>query len=66
MHRLALPGHNFTVVALDGNAVPNPAAVRVLELAPGERIDAIVEMNQPGITILGEVNDQVRKQGLGW
>ena len=65
IHRLALPGHKFTVTALDGNPVPNPAPVGVLELAPGERIDAIVEMNQPGVSILGEVDDQVRKLGMG-
>jgi FtsP/CotA-like multicopper oxidase with cupredoxin domain len=41
-HRLALPGHRFTVVALDGNTVPTPRAVEALELAPAERIDAIV------------------------
>jgi FtsP/CotA-like multicopper oxidase with cupredoxin domain len=65
VHRLALPGHKFAVTALDGNPVPNPAAVSVLELTPGERIDAVVEMNQPGVAILGEVNDQVRKLGMG-
>jgi len=65
VHRLALPGHRFTVVSLDGNPVPNPSAVHVLELAPGERIDALVAMDQPGITVLGDVNDQVRKLGLG-
>ncbi|MDR3699283.1 MAG: multicopper oxidase domain-containing protein [Candidatus Sulfopaludibacter sp.] len=65
VHRLALPGHKFVVTALDGNGVPNPAPVNVLELAPGERIDAVVEMNQPGIAILGEVNDQVCKLGMG-
>ena len=26
--RLALPGHDFQVIALDGNPVPNPRAVR--------------------------------------
>jgi len=65
VHRLALPGHKFGVVALDGNAVPNPAAVSVLEIAPGERIDAVVEMNQPGVTILGEAGDKARNLGLG-
>ena len=65
VHRLALPGHKFVVVALDGNAVPNRTPVNVLELAPGERIDAVVEMNQPGITILGDADDRVRRQGLG-
>lgn len=64
-HRLALPGHKFVVTALDGNPVPTPAAVNVLELAPGERLDAVVEMMQPGIWTLGETDDQVRKQGLG-
>lgn len=65
VHRLALSGHQFVVVALDGNPVPNRAAVNVLELAPGERIDAMVEMNQPGIAILGDANDGVRNAGLG-
>jgi FtsP/CotA-like multicopper oxidase with cupredoxin domain len=65
MHRLALPGHQFVVVALDGNPVANPAAVNVLELAPAERVDAVVEMSQPGIAILGDVGDGVRNAGLG-
>ncbi len=65
VHRLALPGHKFVVVALDGNAVPSQASVDVLELGPGERIDAVVEMNQPGISILGDADDKVRKLGLG-
>jgi len=64
-HRLALPGHQFTVVALDGNPVPNPAPVSVLELSSAERIDAVVEMNQPGVWILGDAGDQVRNLGLG-
>ena len=65
VHRLALPGHKFLVVALDGNPVPNPTAVNVLEMAPGERIDAMVEMNQPGIAILGDANDKVRNARAG-
>ncbi len=31
---LAIPGHLFEVVALDGNLVPNPATVRSCGLAP--------------------------------
>jgi FtsP/CotA-like multicopper oxidase with cupredoxin domain len=65
VHRLALSGHKFLVTMLDGNPVRNPAAVNVLEIAPGERIDAVVEMNNPGITVLGDADDQVRKLGLG-
>ncbi len=64
-HRLALPGHQFQVIALDGNAVPNPQRVPVLSLGPGERIDAMVEMKQPGVWILGEEDDRQRKSGAG-
>jgi FtsP/CotA-like multicopper oxidase with cupredoxin domain len=53
IHRLALPAHKFLVVALDGNPVPSPQLVSVIEIAPGERVDAIVEMNQPGVWTSG-------------
>ena len=46
---LALPGHVFHVVALDGNPVPTPADVPVLWLGTAERISAIVDMNHPGV-----------------
>jgi FtsP/CotA-like multicopper oxidase with cupredoxin domain len=62
---LHLPGHRFHVVALDGNPVPTPAAVDVLSLATGERIEAIVEMNRPGHWMLGSLNDDERANGLG-
>ena len=62
---LALPGHKFNIIALDGNPVPTPAAMDVLMLGPGERIDAWVEMNQPGVWILGAPEDPVREGGLG-
>jgi FtsP/CotA-like multicopper oxidase with cupredoxin domain len=62
---LALPGHKFNVVALDGNPVPTPTAVEVLMLGPGERVDAWVEMNQPGVWIMGAPEDPVREGGLG-
>ena len=64
-HRLALPGHTFTVVALDGNAVAAPQKTPILFLAPGERIDAIVEMSQPGVWIFGETDDAQRTAGAG-
>lgn len=64
-HRLALPGHSFYVTALDGNAVPTPAHVRVVDLGPGERVDAIVEMNRPGVWILGEPSADQRTAGMG-
>lgn len=64
-HKLALPGHVFHVIALDGNAVPTPASVPILDLGPGERVDAIVEMNRPGVWILGETRAAQRDAGMG-
>jgi FtsP/CotA-like multicopper oxidase with cupredoxin domain len=63
--QLALPGHRFQIVALDGNPVPRPQLVDVLELGTAERIDAIVEMNNPGVWILGTPKDDDRKNGMG-
>jgi FtsP/CotA-like multicopper oxidase with cupredoxin domain len=63
--KLALPGHRFTVVALDGNPVPHPQAVDVLELGTAERISATVEMNNPGVWVLGTPMDDDRKNGMG-
>ena len=63
--KLALPGHQFLVVALDGNPVPTPKTVDVLQLGTAERIDAIVEMNNPGVWILGTPKDDDRKDGMG-
>ena len=37
---LALPGHSFTVVALDGNHIPKPAQVPGLWLGTAERISS--------------------------
>ena len=62
---IALPGHKFNVVALDGNPVPTPAAMDVLMLGPGERIDALVNMDRPGVWIMGAPEDPVREGGLG-
>jgi FtsP/CotA-like multicopper oxidase with cupredoxin domain len=64
-HRIALPGHKFKVLSLDGNAVPVPREVDAIEMGPAERVDAVVTMNQPGVWILGEANDRIRNAGLG-
>ncbi len=63
--KMALPGHRFQVVSLDGNPVPTPQTVDVLQLGPAERIDAIVEMNQPGVWIFGCTDDAARNGGMG-
>ncbi|MGH8041319.1 MAG: multicopper oxidase family protein [Rudaea sp.] len=62
---LALPGHTFKVIALDGNPVPHPAQVPVLWLGTAERVSAIVEMNHPGVWILGDTADSDRAGGMG-
>ena len=62
---LALPGHRFNVVALDGNPVPSPKAIDAVFLAPAERADVIVEMNRPGVWVLGSTKDDDRAIGLG-
>jgi FtsP/CotA-like multicopper oxidase with cupredoxin domain len=62
---LALPGHRFLVIAMDGNPVPNPTAVPVLWIGTAERISAVVEMDHPGVWILGDLADDDRKHGMG-
>jgi FtsP/CotA-like multicopper oxidase with cupredoxin domain len=63
--KLALPGHKFRVTGLDGNPVPNPQEVDVLQLGTAERIDAVVEMGHSGVWILGTPMDEDRRNGMG-
>jgi FtsP/CotA-like multicopper oxidase with cupredoxin domain len=62
---LALAGHRFEVVALDGNPVPHPQTVDVLSFGTAERVSAIVEMKNPGVWVLGTPHDDDRKNGMG-
>jgi FtsP/CotA-like multicopper oxidase with cupredoxin domain len=62
---LALPGHVFQIVALDGNPVPTPAEVPVLWLGTAERISAIVQMKHPGVWLMGDLDDDDRRRGMG-
>ena len=64
VHWIALAGHSFRVVALDGNPVPTPRTLSMLRLAPAERISAVVEMNNPGVWVLGEVRKHVHSLGM--
>ena len=65
IHWLALAGHEWTVVGMDGNAVPTPRPVQAVRLGPAERIDAVVTMSQPGVWILAETREEFRKAGMG-
>ena len=62
---LALPGHSFSVVAMDGNPLPKPVRVPGLWLGTAERISAIVEMNHPGVWVMGDLVDDDRHHGMG-
>jgi FtsP/CotA-like multicopper oxidase with cupredoxin domain len=62
---LALPGHSFKILAMDGNPVPISRNVETLSLAVAERVDAIVEMNHPGVWVLGSTLQPSRQMGLG-
>ncbi|MFC5864832.1 multicopper oxidase family protein [Acidicapsa dinghuensis] len=63
VHWLSLSGHEFQVIALDGNPVPRPQSVSMIRLAPAERVCAIVEMNHAGKWVLGEVRKHVQAAG---
>ncbi|WP_407175240.1 multicopper oxidase family protein [Bradyrhizobium sp. STM 3562] len=62
---LALPGHSFNVVALDGNPVPTEAEVPLLWIGTAERVSASVEMKHPGVWIMGDLTDDDRNRGMG-
>jgi FtsP/CotA-like multicopper oxidase with cupredoxin domain len=65
VHWIAFAGHSLRIIALDGNPVPTSKAVPMLRLAPAERVCAVVEMNNPGVWMLGEVRKHVRALGMG-
>jgi len=64
-HWLALAGHQMTLIGMDGNPLPTPGSRQAIRLGAAERVDAVVEMNQPGVWILGETRDSIRKMGMG-
>ena len=65
VHWISFAGHTLRVIALDGNPVPSPQSVPMLRLAPAERVCAIVELNNPGVWILGEVRKHIQAAGMG-
>jgi FtsP/CotA-like multicopper oxidase with cupredoxin domain len=58
-HSMHLHGHDMLVTHKDGYALPAPYYVDTVRVGPGERYDAIVEMNNPGLFIF---HDHVDKQ----
>ena len=64
-HWLALPGHKFQVLAMDGAPVATQSSVETLRMGPAERITASVTMNAPGVWVLGEAQKAFRDAGMG-
>ena len=62
---LALPGHTFRGRRARWQSRSQSAPVPVLWLGTAERISAIVEMNHPGVWILGDLADDDRHHGMG-
>jgi FtsP/CotA-like multicopper oxidase with cupredoxin domain len=65
VHWIAFAGHTLQVIALDGNTVPHPQTVPMLRLAPAERACVLVQMNNPGVWVLGEVRKHIQAAGMG-
>jgi FtsP/CotA-like multicopper oxidase with cupredoxin domain len=65
VHWIAIAGHSFQVIALDGNPVPRSQTVDMLRLAPAERVSAYVHMDAPGVWVLGEVRRHIQVAGMG-
>ena len=62
---LALPGHVFRIVALDGNPVATQAEVPLLWLGTAERVSALVTMDRSGVWVMGDLADDDRRHGMG-
>jgi FtsP/CotA-like multicopper oxidase with cupredoxin domain len=65
VHWIALAGHQFQVLALDGRPVATEARVDTLRLGPAERVSAVVTMNAPGVWVLGEPRTRFLEAGMG-
>ncbi len=47
-HPMHLHGHQFKVVALDGNPVADPYSVNTIDIAPGQTVDLEIVGDNPG------------------
>ncbi len=53
-HQIHLHGHEFKIIATDGQPINNPAVLKdnIITIAPGERYDIEFEANNPGQWLL--------------
>ncbi len=70
MHSIHLHGHHFQVTHKDGFLLPNPYWADTLAIAPGERYDVYVKLDNPGAWMLHdhfsqyEQNDHISPGGM--
>lgn len=64
IHSLHTHGHDMLVTHKDGLPLSSPYAVDTLLIGPGERYDAIIEMNNPGLWMVHDhVDPHVTNNG---
>jgi len=56
--QMHLHGHDMLIVAKDGYPLAQPYFVDTVPVGPGERFDAIVQMNNPGLFIMHDHIDK--------
>jgi FtsP/CotA-like multicopper oxidase with cupredoxin domain len=57
-HQMHLHGHDMLIVAKDGYPLAQPYYVDTVPVGPGERFDAIVQMNNPGRFVMHDHVDK--------
>jgi FtsP/CotA-like multicopper oxidase with cupredoxin domain len=73
IHPMHIHGGPFTIVATDGNAVPDGARIQkdTVDVGPGERYDVIWTAREPGLWLVHchiphhTTNNNVEEQGGG-
>jgi FtsP/CotA-like multicopper oxidase with cupredoxin domain len=65
-HNIHLHGHEFKVVATDGQPINNPASIKdqIVSIAPGERYDIEFEANNPGKWLLESHDNNEAAEGM--
>lgn len=65
-HQMHLQGHEFKVIAMDGQPVNSPAVIQdqVISIAPGERYDLEFIADNPGTWLLDEHSKEDRARNM--
>ncbi|EPY12308.1 MULTISPECIES: multicopper oxidase family protein [unclassified Paenibacillus] len=65
-HQMHLQGHEFKVIAMDGQSVNSPAVIQdqVISIAPGERYDLEFVADNPGTWLLDEHSKEERARNM--